>query len=488
MVARMDKTKKELRRERKEMRHQRRRNDPGRYLFIGLLLILAAVLYFSYEMRWINGNNWLAAFIIGLGVILIITTLSKGLNSLRRAHISIRLIGGGLVLCYGLALVLGLSNWWPMALAVVGVALIFTFFFLQREVRRRWIAQETLHDSEVKYGHIIDNANSIIMEVDPRGNITFVNKFARDFFGYKTEEIVGHNIIGTILPQMDSAGNQQQTMIENIAVHPENYLHIERENILRSGGKVWIIWTYKPIFDEDDNLKEILCIGIDRTEQKEAEDLAARQLQEKTVMEERASLARDLHDAVSQNLFSASLIADVLPLLWERDKEEGLKRLEEVRQLTRGSLAEMRTLLFELRPAALVDAELGDLLRQLAEAMNGRAKITLSIEIEGTCEIPVDVKIALYRISQEALNNMAKYSAATRGQVTLHCEPHEVMLHIIDNGRGFDTEQVASGGFGLGNMNERANQIGASLKLESKINEGTEITVVWHDHAGEMKK
>ncbi len=295
-------------------------------------------------------------------------------------------------------------------------------------------------------------------------------------------------MIGTIVPQTDSAGKEQQTMIEDIVVHPENYLHIETENILRDGGKVWIIWTYKPIFDEDDNLKEILCIGIDRTEQKKAEDLAARQLQEKTAMEERSRLARDLHDAVSQTLFSASLIADVLPRMWEKNKEEGLKRLEEVRQLTRGSLAEMRTLLFELRPAALADAELGDLLRQLGEAVNGRARLPVLVEVEGICEIPVDVKIALYRIAQEALNNVAKHSGASRWQVTLQCESQGVTLHIIDNGHGFDVSRTASGGFGLGNMSERANQIGASLKIESKINEGTEITVVWSEHAGEMKK
>ncbi len=101
---------------------------------------------------------------------------------------------------YGVATLLGLSNWWPLALVVVGLALLFTFFFLQREVRQRRIAQETLQESEVKYGHIIDNANSIIMEVDPEGNITFANKFARDFFGYEAKEIIGRNMVGTIVP------------------------------------------------------------------------------------------------------------------------------------------------------------------------------------------------------------------------------------------------------------------------------------------------
>ena len=214
----------------------------------------------------------------------------------------------------------------------------------------------------------------------------------------------------------------------------------------------------------------------------------SQRLKAETAVEERTRLARDLHDAVSQTLFSASLMADVLPRVWEKNKEEGLKKLEEVRQLTRGALAEMRTLLFELRPAALADAELSDLLHQLAESVMGRALLPVTLEIEGTCKIPADIKVALYRIAQESLNNIVKHSGASRVQVTLHCQPQEVVLHIIDNGQGFDISKVASGSFGLGNMHERASQVGAALKIESKLNEGTEITVNWHNNAEEVAK
>jgi len=168
------------------------------------------------------------------------------------------------------------------------------------------------------------------MEMDTKGSVTFINKFAQDFFGYKEEEILGHNVIGTIVPSTDSASQEQERMLEDIVTHPENYLHNEKENVLRSGEKVWIIWTYQPIYDEA-KLKEILCIGINMTEQKKTEDLIAQQLKERTAIEERSRLARDLHDAVSQTLFSASLIAEVLPRLWERNPEEGKKRLEEIR-------------------------------------------------------------------------------------------------------------------------------------------------------------
>jgi PAS domain S-box-containing protein len=371
---------------------------------------------------------------------------------------------------------------------VAGAGIVVVSWLLQREIEKRRVTQETLHESEVKYRHIIDNANSVIMEMDTGGNITFMNRFALSFFGFKEEEIIGRNVVGTIVAPGEPAAAEWNEMVRDIVSSPENYLHDEKENRRQNGDKVWMVWTYRPILDEAGNLKEILCTGIDRTEQKKAEELAAQQIKEKTAIEERTRLARDLHDAVSQTLFSTSLIAEVLPKVWERNKEDGLKKLEEVRQLTRGALAEMRTLLFELRPAALADADLNDLLRQLAESVIGRARVPVALEINGECEIPADVKIALYRIAQEALNNIAKHSGASRAQVSLQCSPHGVDLSIFDNGRGFDVTRETAGSFGLSNMKERAGQIGASLRVESKAGEGTKITVVWHDGVGEAQR
>ena len=338
-----------------------------------------------------------------------------------------------------------------------------TNVILQEEIELHNMTLEALHQSEVKYRHLIDNANSIIMEMDPKGNIVFFNKFAQEFFGYTEIEILGRNVVGTIVSPADSAGKDLVKMIDDIIEHPESYLHNENENVLRNGEKVWIIWTNQPIYDEDNHLKEILCIGINRTEQKKAEDLIAQQLKERAAIQERSRLARDLHDAVSQTLFSASLIAEVIPKLWERNPEEGQRRLEEIRQLTRGALAEMRTLLLELRPAALTDAELGDLLRQLSESITGRARIPVMVEIQGRCEMSPEVKVALYRIAQEALNNVAKHSKATRAEVTLHCQPQGVNLIISDNGKGFDTQGVQAESLGLGIMIERTKGIGARL-------------------------
>jgi two-component system nitrate/nitrite sensor histidine kinase NarX len=203
------------------------------------------------------------------------------------------------------------------------------------------------------------------------------------------------------------------------------------------------------------------------------------QAQQTALLEERQRLARELHDAVTQTLFSSSLIADVLPRLWERDPAEGRRRLEELRDLTRGALAEMRTLLYELRPAALTEAPLGDLLRQLAEATIGRARLPVSLAVEGQRPLPPDVQVALYRIAQETLNNVAKHAEAGRADLSLAYRADRVELCVRDDGRGFDPGRVPPGHLGVGIMRERAAAVGAGLEIESRAGQGTRVTVTW---------
>jgi len=209
------------------------------------------------------------------------------------------------------------------------------------------------------------------------------------------------------------------------------------------------------------------------------------QARELAAAQERQRLARDLHDAVTQTLFSASLIAEVLPRLWERSPEEGRRRLEELRQLTRGALAEMRTLLLELRPGALTDVGLGDLLRQLAEAVTGRARLPVALSVESQCSLPPLVQVALYRIAQEALNNIVKHAGASQAHVVVRCDPERVELRITDNGRGFDLEGVSSEHLGLRIMRERADSVGATIAIRSEIERGTHVEVVWRAESRE---
>jgi two-component system nitrate/nitrite sensor histidine kinase NarX len=204
------------------------------------------------------------------------------------------------------------------------------------------------------------------------------------------------------------------------------------------------------------------------------------QAQQVAAMEERQRIARDLHDALTQTLFSASMIADVLPRLWERNPVEGQRRLGELRQLPRGALAEMRTLLLELRPAALTEANLGDVLKQLGEAITGRARLPVTVTVSGVGILPPEVHVAFYRIAQETLNNAVKHAGAHAVEVTLAFHPDKVSLRICDDGCGFDPSDIAAGHFGLGIMQERAAAIEAQLAVVSQRSKGTEVTVVWY--------
>jgi signal transduction histidine kinase len=200
---------------------------------------------------------------------------------------------------------------------------------------------------------------------------------------------------------------------------------------------------------------------------------------------ERSRLARELHDAVTQTLFSANLIADVLPRIWKRSPDEGMQNLEELRQLTRGALAEMRTLLLEMRPESLERTDIKSLLTQLADAFIGRVRVPVSLDIQGDCQLTHEVKLVFYRVAQEALNNIAKHSGARQVEVHLECEPGQMNMLIRDDGLGFNPATITPDHLGIAIMRERASSIGASLMINSEIGTGTTIELVWKSKGGE---
>lgn len=197
------------------------------------------------------------------------------------------------------------------------------------------------------------------------------------------------------------------------------------------------------------------------------------------VKDERNRLARDLHDAVTQTLFSASLMAEVLPKVWDMDPELGRQKLEELRKLTRGALSEMRTMLMELRPSALADADIEDLFQHLVNAFSARTMITVRFEKTGDEDPPVAVKEAFYRVGQEALNNIEKHACAQAVEIELIRRPGSFRLAIRDDGCGFDAGEVSQDHLGLGIMEERAKQIGAMLVVDSTPSKGTVIALQW---------
>jgi PAS domain S-box-containing protein len=147
------------------------------------------------------------------------------------------------------------------------------FVAVKQDITDRKQAEQAIRESQAKYRDLVENANCIIFQMDTQGNITFFNRFAQDFFGYSEAEILGRNVVGTIVAATDSAGRNLEIMIQDLAKHPEKYTDNENENIRRNGELAWVAWTNRAICDDENRVYEILCIGIDRTEQKKAEEI-----------------------------------------------------------------------------------------------------------------------------------------------------------------------------------------------------------------------
>ncbi|MGM0401355.1 MAG: PAS domain-containing protein [Chloroflexota bacterium] len=214
------------------------------------------------------------------------------------------------------------------------------------------------------------------------------------------------------------------------------------------------------------------------------------QVRQAAISAERSRLARELHDSVTQALFSASLVAETLPRLWQRKPEEAMKGLEELRNLTQGALAEMRTLLLELRPTALLEASLDDLLQQLTEATTSRTQLPVKVNVDPSPSLPPDVQVTFYRIAQEALNNVIKHAEASQLTVSLQILPPvscqqgddwqgKVVLRVSDDGQGFAPDQTQGDHLGLDIMRERARAAGAQLTIESQPDQGTKVLLAW---------
>ncbi len=338
------------------------------------------------------------------------------------------------------------------------------------DVTRRKQVEEALRESEEKYRDLVEEINDVMYTIDAEGVITYINPAIESFVGYSPSEVIGRPFIEYIAPEdLETIRDNFQKLYSGNTSGPNEY-----RVVTKSGDVRWMRTSSQPII-EGDKTVGVRGVLTDITDRKRAE----KHLEEAAATAERERLARELHDAVTQVLFSASLIADTLPRVWALHPEEGQHGLEELRRLTHGALAEMRTLLLELRPGALSEQDLGILLRQLTDGMMARTRMPVATTVIGDRCLPADVQIALYRIAQEALNNIAKHARASRATVSLDNEPECVTLCISDDGYGFDPDSVQPHQMGMQIMHERAQSIGATLSIESRPNQGTEITVTW---------
>jgi signal transduction histidine kinase len=210
--------------------------------------------------------------------------------------------------------------------------------------------------------------------------------------------------------------------------------------------------------------------------EREAQNDSARKLM---VTAERRRLASDLHDSVTQSLSATVMMAEILAVTWERDPEQGRRMLAGLKHTTSSALAELRSLLLQLRGGALPKLSLPELLRQLVAELRDRSKASVELALDDAVTLPLGVDLAFFHVAQEALNNVAKHAGANQVHVNLQRMPSGASLSIRDDGAGFEGSAYLPGHLGIGIMNERTAAVGAHLRIDSARGRGTSVTVSW---------
>jgi len=239
-------------------------------------------------------------------------------------------------------------------------------------------AQEALQRSELKYRELVQNANSIILRMDSQGNITFFNEFAQQFFGYTEDEILGRNVVGSIVPKIDSELRNLAAMIRDIGLNPEKHTNNENENMRKDGERVLVSWTNKAIYDKDGNIVEILCVGNDITERKLLERQLLQALKMESIGTLAGGIAHDFNNLLMGILGNASLMlmnTDQADPNYNRLKSIE-KQVESGSKLTSQLLGYARKGKYELKPI-----NLNRLVKDTSEGF-GRTRKDISIYLE----------------------------------------------------------------------------------------------------------
>lgn len=403
-------------------------------------------------------------------------------------------------------------------------------------------ATESLNKSEKKYRELVENANSIIIKLDTEGNITFINEFAQNFFGYKEYEILGRNIINTLVPVTDSNDRDLSSMVREICQYPWKFTTNENENIKRNGERVWISWTNKGIY-EDGKLTGILCIGNDITMLKKTQQELQnhRKNLEETVKQrtEELAIANEKLKQISQHKsdFLANMsheirtpmnsILGMTELLGETGLTQEQKEYLEILKNSGETLLNLINDILDLSKIEAgeltleyVDFALRDLINKLISTMSFKAKnkgLTLSISIAD--DVPnkfIGDPHRLRQVLTNLINNAIKFTE--KGQVSLTIKTSDQKQNIVtllfsvkDTGIGIPKEKLDTiferftqadssitrryGGTGLGlSISKKLiEMMGGKIWIESQQNEGTifYFTVqmqIQPDNTAEIKK
>jgi PAS domain S-box-containing protein len=361
---------------------------------------------------------------------------------------------------------------------------------LHKEITERLLMEEFLRKSEEKCRMLVEHANSIILRMDTTGVVTFFNEFAQQFFGYSAEEILGRNVLGTIVPETDSSGCDLAEMIRDIGQRPERYALNQNENMRHNGERVWIAWTNKALCDDAGIVREILCIGNDITRLKQTEEKLLnyqKKLQslasELSLAEERERrrIAVDLHDRIAQSLAFARIKIDCIKS--SHGSDELGHMLDEVCELIGQTIHATRTLTIELCPPILYELGFEAALEWLTEQTQNQYGIKTSFANDYQQKpLDDDIRIVLFQATRELLVNVAKHAQARTARVSIERVDSSVHINVEDDGIGFDMAATearmgGNGGFGLFSIRERLKYLGGSLECNSQAGQGTRISI-----------
>jgi PAS domain S-box-containing protein len=362
-----------------------------------------------------------------------------------------------------------------------------------QDITERKLAEEQVRVSQERFRMMVDNVRDYaIYMLDTRGYVTSWNLGAERIEGYLADEIIGKHYSRFFLSDHAMRGDPgMQLQFASIQGRYES----EGWRVRKNGSQFWAHVILTPLRDETGKLRGFSEIVHDITDRKRAEEdlhnyadrlkTTSRRLVE--VQEsERRLLATELHDRVGQNLtalgINLSIIAGGLPAGTRPDLAA---RLDDSNALVEATVDAMRDVMAELRPNALDDYGLPAALRSLATGFSRRTGIQVAFEKEGRgADLPKPVDLAMFRIAQEALNNVAKHARAKRVEIAIRRRNGSAVLSVQDNGIGFDPERIdgsgAEAGWGLLIMRERAEAVGAQFSLKAVPNRGVQVLVEYN--------